>query len=51
MVRIDLDLVGCTFTVPSPVFEGIHYRQEFLVVDFVVDFRGLEFPGVECHQV
>jgi len=20
-------------------------------VDFIVDFRGLEFPGMECHRV
>jgi len=51
MVRIDLDLVGCAFTVSSPVFEDVHHHQEFLVVDLLVDFRGLELPGVECHRV
>ena len=33
------------------MFEGVHYRQEFLVVDLIVHFRGLELPGVECYQV
>jgi len=31
-----------SFAVASPVFEGIYNGQKFLVVDFVVDFCGLE---------
>jgi len=46
-----LDLIRCSFAVPAPVFEGIDDRQKFLVVDFVVDFRWLELPGVESNRV
>jgi len=51
MVREHLDLVGCPFAVPSPVFKGINYCEKFFVVDFVVDFRGLELPGVKGYRV
>ena len=51
MVRVDLDLVGCPFTVSPPVLEGVHYCQEFFVVDLVIDFHGLKLSGVERHWV
>jgi hypothetical protein len=40
-----------SFTIPAPVFEGIDDGQKFLVVDVIVDFRGLELSGVECYWV
>jgi len=51
MVREDLHLVYCSFAVLSPIFECVDDCKEFLVVDFVIDLRGLEFPGMKGHQV
>ena len=51
VVRVHLNLVGRSFTVPPPVFEGVHNCQKFLVVYFVVDFCGLELPTVEGDGV
>ena len=50
MVRPDFYLVDCSFAISSPVFERVNYCQDFLIVDFVVDFRGLEFSGVELSE-
>jgi len=44
-----LYLVGCPFAIVPPMFEGVDDCQEFLVVDFVVDFRWLELSGIEGH--
>jgi len=44
-------LVYHAFAVLSPVFEGIDDREEFLVVDFLVDFRGGEFPQMEGDRM
>jgi len=51
VIREYLYLVYRPFRVPLPVFEGIHYCEELLVVDFVVYFRGLEYSGVEGYWV
>jgi len=40
-----------SFAVPSPKLECLDHGKKFLIVDFVVDFRGLELVGVEGHQV
>jgi len=31
--------------------EGIDDHQEFLIVDLIIDFHGLKFPGVEGYRV
>jgi len=51
VIRENLDLVGSPFAVASPVFEGVVYCQDFLVVDFLVDLHMLELSGMECHWV
>ena len=51
MVAKHLDLICRSFAVPAPVFEGVDDCQKFLIVDFVVDFRQLELPGVEGDRV
>jgi len=42
VVRVHLYLLSRSFTIPSPVLEGVHYREKFFVVDFIVYFRWLE---------
>jgi hypothetical protein len=51
VVREDLHLMDGAFTKPSPMFESIDNGEKFLVVDFVVYFRGLELPRVEGDRV
>jgi len=43
MVRVYLNLVHSCLAVASPMFEGVHDCEEFLVVDLIVNFRRLEF--------
>jgi len=51
MIRENLNLVGRSLTILSPVFEDVYHCKKFLVVDFVVDFRGLKFCRVEGYSV
>jgi len=51
VVRKDLHLVGRAFAVSLPMFECIDDCEEFLVLDFVIDLRRLELPGVEGYRV
>ena len=51
MIREDLDLMDCSLAVPMPVFERVDDGQEFLIMDFVVDFHGLELSGVKRYGV
>ena len=51
VVLENLNLMNGSFAVTTPVFEGIHNREKLLIVDFVFDLHGLEFPGVESHRV
>jgi len=41
VIRKYLYLMRCSLAVSSPMFEGVDDCEEFLVVDFIVDFRGL----------
>ena len=40
-----------TFEVVSPDLERFEDGVEFLVMNVVVEFGGIEFSEVECHQV
>jgi hypothetical protein len=51
VVRENLQLVNGAFAVSSSVFESIDDGKKFLVVDFIVDLRRLELPGVEGDWV
>ena len=51
VVRDNLDLMQCTFHVPSPVLEAVNYGKKFLVMGVIVDLGGGEFAGVECYWV
>ena len=51
VVRKDLHLVDRAFVGSSPMFECIDDREKFLVMDFVIDLRRLELPGVEGYRV
>jgi len=46
-----LYLVGGSFAIAPPVFEGVDDGQEFLIVDLVVDFHWLELSGMEGYWV
>lgn len=48
VIRVNGDLGRVAFAVLSPFPEAFHDGEHFLVVDFVVEFGGVEFSRVEC---
>ena len=51
VVSDGLDLVLSALEVRAPYAEAVVDGEEFLVMDFVVEFGGLECVGVECDGV
>jgi len=50
MIGEYLYLVGGSFAIAPPVFEGVDDCQEFLVVDLVVNFRWLELSNIFVYR-
>jgi len=51
VVQENVNLMNSSFTVTAPVLEGIHNLEKLLIVDFLIDLRRLELPGVKSHRV
>jgi hypothetical protein len=51
VVGNNVDRRSRTFKVMSPYVEGLKDREEFLVVDVVVEFRSRECPGVKSDRM
>ena len=51
MIGVDLDRVGSSFDVDPPLSETLDHREEFFVVDGVVELSRGKFPGVEADGV
>ena len=47
VVGVDVDGVGAASDPMSPFLEGVHYCEEFLVVDRLISFRVSEFMRYE----
>jgi len=51
VIRDNIDRSSRTLEVVAPNAESFEDHEEFLVMDVVVELRGIEFAGVECHWV
>ncbi len=49
MVHEDYHQMGASHQQVSPVFEAVDDGEEFLVIDIVVSFHGVECLGVVSH--